>query len=419
MKLHKILLCASTLLLLLSSTLSAQERDDAEWKEYGLDYRTFRITLVPGLSTNGIEAVDYASRYSWNILAGYHGALENGFELGGLINANKYYAHGAQLAGLANYSGKETAGIQLAGIGNYSGTDMLGVQFAGIGNWAESDMQGLQVSGAFNLSGASSQGLQFAGAANIAKDDMQGLFGAGLGNISGGNIQGLLFSGLFNIARGDMQGIVASGALNYSESFQGIGLSTLNIHQEFQGIQGGIVNIAEEAQGIQVGLLNYAREFQGVPVGLISYYEDGRSNFDIWASETGFSNIGLKLGTREVYNMISIGYNPFLDRDVWQLGWSIGRLHEYTNHFLYSDFSYFKINEGDWTSDLNSKFKYRILFGKELADGLKVYGGPTLNMLTSKVPERDDYTLYRLFDFGAKGREYIFWIGLSAGIELW
>lgn len=394
-----------------------QSRQD-EWQEYGLSYRTFRFTLVPGLSTNGIDAANYASKYSLNILAGYNGALANGFELGGLLNMNKYYAHGVQIAGLGNYSGKGTAGIQIAGLGNYSGDAMQGIQLAGIGNWASGSMQGLQFSGVFNLTEGTYQGLLGAGVINIAHGGMQGLFGAGIGNITGGNLQGLLFSGVFNIAQSNMQGIAASGVVNYAKSNQGISLSTINISREFQGIQIGTVNMAEQGQGIQVGLLNYADQFEGVPVGLISYYGNGRNNFDTWTSETGFTNVGLKLGTHEVYNMISIGYNPLLDRNVWQVGWSIGRLHQYEHHYLYTDFSYFKINEGGWTKDLNSILKYRLLFGKQFSNGFKLYGGPTLNMLISKIPESSDYTYYRLFDFSAKGRQYVFWTGLSFGIEL-
>ena len=402
----------------LSYPAKAQDKSNQHWKEYDLKYRTFRFTLIPGLSTNGIDAQDYAAKYSWNILGGYHGGLENGFELGGLVNAHKYYAHGVQIAGLGNYTGRNMAGIQLAGLGNYSSTDMQGIQLAGIGNWSSSHMQGVQLSGVFNISRESSQGLQFSGIANISKSDIQGLMGAGAANISGGDMQGLLFSGLFNIARDDMQGIAASGIFNYSKSFQGIGFSAVNVNKTFQGIQSGLVNVSENAQGIQFGIINYAKEFEGVPVGLISYYGNGRTNIDTWTTETGFSNIGLKLGTDEVYNMISIGYNPLLDRDVWQVGWSIGRHHEYERHFLYTDFSYFKINEGGWTSDLNSKYKYRLLFGKEFYERVKLYGGPTLNMLISKVDGRYNYTQYRLLDFGAKGREYIFWVGLSVGVEL-
>jgi len=402
-----------------SVTLYAQHKNgNNKWEKYELKYRTFRFTLFPGLSTNGIDAKKYASKYSLNILGGYHGALENGFELGGLVNANKYYTHGVQIAGLANYSNSETAGIQLAGIGSFSRGQMQGIQLSGVGNWSVKEMQGIQVSGAFNLAGSSTQGLIFTGGINLARKDMQGLFGAGIANISGGAIEGLLFSGITNLAKSSMQGIAASGLFNYSKSFEGITVSSVNVSRELSGMQVGGANFAKEASGIQIGLINYAKSFQGLPVGLISYYNNGRTNIDTWTSETGFTNIGLKLGTNEIYNMISVGYNPLLSRDVWQVGWSIGRLHQYTHHYLYTDFSYFKINESSWTKDLNSILKYRLLFGKELMKGLKIYGGPTFNMLISKVPESSDYTFYRLIDFGAKGRDYIFWIGFSTGIEL-
>ncbi len=405
----------------MSSSLSIQAQDSTDhqqWEKYDLEYRTYRLTLIPGLGTNGIDAVNYASKYSFNLLGGYHGALHEGFEFGTLINANKYYASGVQIAGIANYTGDRTMGVQIAGIGNYSGNSMQGVQVSGIGNWTSSDIQGLQLGGIFNLSGGSIQGMQYAGAFNIAKNDIQGLLASGVGNISGGNIQGLLFSGVANIARRDMQGLIASGALNYSKSFQGISLSSVNISQDFQGIQLGMANIVGQGQGIQVGLVNYGNEFEGVPVGLISYYRDGRKNIDLWTTETGFTNIGMKLGTQEVYNMLSVGFNPLLNRDVWQIGWSIGRLHEYENYELYSDFSYFKINEGSWTKDLNSMLKYRLLFGKEVNKDFKFYGGPTLNMLISRLQESDDYAPYRLFDIEAKGRQYVFWIGATLGVEL-
>ena len=416
---YRLVLSAFLFSFFATSSLFGQDNpDDQQWAEHGLQYRTFQVSFVPGLSTNGIDAAGYASKYSFNILGGYNGALEQGFELGGLFNAHKYYATGGQIAGLVNYSGEETIGIQLAGIGTYSGDDMLGIQLAGAANISAEDIQGLQFSGILNAADGSTQGLQAAGVLNAARYDMQGLFASGIGNIAGGDIQGLMASGVFNIARGDMQGIVVSGVLNYSKSFQGIAFSQINVNNKFQGIQVGQINIAEEGQGMQVGLLNYAKEFEGLPVGLISYYGDGRSNIDIWSSDGGFTNAGIKLGTNEIYNMISIGYNPLLDGDVWQLGWSIGRMHQYKHHFLYSDLSFFKINEGGWTKDLNSNIKYRLLFGKELGSGIKLYGGPTLNMLISRVENSDRYTWYKLFDFGAKGRDYTFWAGFSVGIEL-
>jgi len=418
-KLKFFILVLSSFLMIVPLTIQAQDRTDhQEWQNYDLKYRTYRVTLFPGLSSNGIDAVDYVSKYSFNILGGYHGALHEGFEFGSLINANKYYASGVQISGIGNYSGGHTLGLQLAGIGNYSSDSMQGVQISGIGNWASSDIQGLQFGGVFNLSGGSIQGLQSAGAFNIARSDIQGLLVSGIGNISGGNVQGLLFSGITNIARRDMQGIIASGIINYAKSFQGISFSSINISQDFQGIQLGIANIIDQGQGIQTGIVNYGNEFEGLPVGLISYYRNGRKNLDLWTTETGFTNVGMKLGTEQIYNMLSVGFNPMINRDVWQIGWSIGRMQEYEKYDLYSDFSYFKINEGSWTTDLNSIIKYRLLFGKEVNEDIKLYGGPTLNMLISRLEESDVYAPYRLFDIKAKGRQYVLWIGATLGLEL-
>lgn len=406
-------------LLLIFNTVYAQDHDYEDLHEtYNLEYRTFRIAIIPGLSTNGLDAKNYSSRYSFNILAGYNGALDRGFEFGTLLNLNRYYAHGGQIAGIGNYSGEEMAGVGLGGVFNYSGDGLLGIQLAGVANISREDIQGIQLSGAVNWAYEYSQGLQFAGLLNRAGYDMQGLYFGGAANISGGNMQGLVFSGLFNYAGGETQGIIAAGGLNYTEEMLGISMASLNINRHVLGMQLGGINIADEVQGLQLGLINYAREMEGAPVGLISYYDNGRTNVDLWTSDGGFTNVGIKLGTEEVYNMVSIGYNPALNRDVWQVGWSIGRLHEYSEHYLHTDFSIFKINEEGWTKELNLLYKYRILFGKELSDGLNIYGGPTLNMLVSRVSSSRDYTWYRLFDFGAKSRDYTFWIGYSLGVEL-
>ncbi|MDX1671639.1 MAG: hypothetical protein R3211_04805 [Balneolaceae bacterium] len=397
----------------------AQDSDqDKEITRYDLRYSTFRLALIPGLSTNGPQAKEYASGYSLNLLVGYNGALHRGLELGGLANLNKYYARGVQLAGLLNYSGRETQGVQLAGALNLSGGDMQGLQLSGLGNVSRADIQGIQLSGAANWAARHAQGIQLSGALNYAGLDMQGIFVAGAANLSSRNLQGLILSGAANYATREMQGIMLSGLFNYSDSFQGLAASSVNISRLMQGIQIGQVNVVKQGQGIQLGVINYGHHFEGLPVGLISYYKNGRSDIDIWTSDAGFTNIGIKLGTNRIYNMISIGYNLGIGRDVWQLGWSIGSRTDYKKHFTINDFTFFKINEGDWTKDPNTLFKYRFLLGKDFGSGLQIYGGPTINMLISRVPGSSDYTWYRLFDIESGGRAYLFWIGYALGVEL-
>lgn len=394
---RRLLSLALILIMLPSFSVFAQSSSS---NDNDLKYRKFRVSLVPGLSTNGVDAVQYRSRYSFNILAGYNGALA-GLELGGLANINKFEAEGVQIAGLANLSGEETTGLQFAGLINGSRGDMEGIQWAGIANVSNGSVQGIQFSGVANMGMESIQGLEFAGVLNASQGDVQGLLFAGVANISGGNLQGLVFSGV----------------LNYADHFEGIQGSTINITRRSEGIQMGVVNISSQSEGIQLGVINYADEFVGLPVGLISYYRNGRLNLDAWADASGFTNIGLKTGTWEIYNTLSIGYNPTLSGDVWQLGWTIGRHREYKDYFIDSDFSFFHINEGGWTDKVNQHYQYRVLFGTDLGSNTAVYAGPSLNLLLSKSDRYAEYAPYSFYDAGPGTAQFKMWIGLTAGIQ--
>lgn len=483
------------------SELSARQNDD-------LLYRKVRVTLVPGLSTNGINASQYNAKYSLNIIAGYHGGLE-GYEVG-IVNINRKFARGFQfgglnltggdmagfqLASLVNYAGHDLSGLQLAGFANYAGSELGGLQLAGFANYAGTELSGLQMAGFMNYAGTSLDGLQAAGFLNYGRNGISGLHAAGFANITGGNIsglqaagfatiaggsieglqaagfaviarensEGLHLSGFGNIAGGQMEGFYVSGFANItgrsfegfavtgfgnisSHSMEGImiagGLNAaprsaegvmvagiLNYTKRFEGVQiAGVANLARTAEGVQIGVLNYAREFEGVPVGIISYYGNGRKNIDIWATDGGFTHLGIKLGTTNIYNMISAGYNPTItDRDVWALGWTFGVYEtldkawgnpRLSNYFHHSDFSVYHINDGEWTDEMNTRFTYRYMIGRELNRGLSIYGGPSLNLQISEVAGSSDYTWYSIVDATRKGREIRAWIGFSLGFQV-
>lgn len=428
-----ILVVSCATLLICHQPSSAQSTSSASDT---LLYRPVQVSILPGLGTNGLDGHRYAVKYSFNLLAGYNGALRDGYEFGTIANIHKYKADGFQMAGIANVSGRNTEGIQLAGVGNVSGRSMLGVQLAGVGNVAGEDLEGAQLSGVLNASIKSMQGIQLSGLVNFSGDDMQGVQASGMANLSGKSIQGIQFTGglnfafasaqglqfssLGNIALEDMQGLFFSSGLNYGASLQGISVGAVNLNEQAQGIQIGFFNGAEKIQGLQVGVVNIADEMRGVPVGLISFVRKGRHNIDVFSSETGFTNIGLKLGTHQVYNMISIGINPRLDPEPWQVGWSIGRYkNEGNGIFTYSDFSIFHINEDrGWTDALNNRFTYRLMFGRHIADGFSAYIGPTFNMLVSRSDLNYRHTYYDLYSASVSGREYRFWIGLSGGLQI-
>ncbi|WP_340104009.1 hypothetical protein [Rhodohalobacter sp. 8-1] len=405
-------------------------------------YRKVRITLVPGLSTNGIDAPRYNAKYSLNLLAGYHGGLD-GYELG-LVNINRYFSrglqigllnasggemNGIQLAGAGNLSSGHQQGIQISGMGNVSGSGMQGMQFAGFGNISSADMQGMQAAGLMNIA-RDMQGLQFAGIGNLSGSDMQGIQFAGIFNATADDAQGLLFSGITNISGRSTQGIVMSGITNISSEFQGIGgAGIINISRDFQGIQfAGIANVADQGQGIQIGLVNLAREFEGVPVGIVSYYGNGRKNLDLWFSDGGFTHLGLTLGTNPVYNKVSIGFNPLIgNRDVWSLSWSIGSYRtlddawnqpKLRDYFSTHDFTFQRIFDGSWSSTPNAILSYKYLLGKNITPKTALYIGPTANLQVSKQPGNSDYTWYSISEATRASRDVRVWIGFTAGVRI-
>ena len=391
-----------------------------------LKYRTFRVTLLPGLSTNGVDAPDYSAKYSINLIAGYHGALD-GYEIG-IVNINREYAEGLQL-GVLNATGGNMAGVNLASFVNYAGRDMQGLQFAGLANVSEGYVQGLQFAGLFNAGLEGIQGLQFSGIANVGGNDIQGIQAAGIMNAGTGDMQGIMMSGIGNFSSGYSQGILLSGILNIATEIQGISVAgILNVSEDMEGIQiSGIANIAERAEGVQIGLVNIGEYFDGVPVGLVSLYGNGRKNVDIWTNETGTTNFGLKLGTMDIYNMISFGYNSALNsEELWSFGWTIGAhtpLDEAWNndrfrgYFRMKDFSIQSLQEEDddiWESSI---YSYRYLVGKEIGRGFGIYAGPSLNLLVSDEEDERDYTWYSILETSRGDKDFTLWIGFSAGIQ--
>lgn len=440
--LRRILFTAFTLFLIHISAICIQAQSSAD-AEDDLLYRKFRVTLVPGLSTNGMDAPQYNAKYSLNILAGYHGGLE-GYEIG-LVNINRYFSRGMQ-AGLLNISGGEMSGVQLSGFGNLSsgelsglqfsgmvnisGSSMQGLQFAGLGNLAAAEMSGIHMAGLMNLSGDKMEGLQFSGIGNLSGGDLSGLQFAGIFNLSGGDTQGLQFSGITNITGGSAEGITMSGITNISQHVMGIsGAGIINLSDSFEGIQAaGIANIAGKGQGLQVGLINYARHFEGVPVGLISYYGNGRKNLDLWFTDGGFTHLGLTLGTYDVYNKISVGYNTLIsDRDVWALSWSIGTYQtldkawnrpELGEYFSTRDFTFQRIVDGKWSDTPNAILSFKYLLGRNITPNTALYLGPSLNLQVSKEEESSDYSWYTISEATRAGRDVRFWIGFTGGIRL-
>ncbi len=440
-----------------------------------LEYRKWRVTLFPPISTNGAKTLDYSAKYSINLLAGYHGGLD-GYEFAPLFNYNKYYAHGFQLSGLANvtsgdmagfnvsglinfserdmsgiqlsglanisndwleglhfsgginYSKRGSSGLQLAGVANISQRDIEGLHAAGVFNYTKRDLSGLQVAPLFNYAGDDVEGFQATGGINFADNDISGLQAAGVANISRGSIEGLLASGFLNYAERNVSGLVASGGFNIARDIEGLSAAGIaNIADNLEGLQFAAVNYSKEAMGLQIGLINIAKEFEGVPIGLLSIYGNGRGNVETRFSDAGWTDVGITTGTYRVYNSLLFGYNTLLDRDVYRVGLAVALEKniqdsfenvESTTLFVNQEFSVFHLFEGDWDRTKNRIFTYKYMLGKRFGNGASVFGGPSINMQVTRVDNTNDYTWYSLWSPSAKGRQYRFWVGFTIGVRV-
>ena len=438
--LNKIILGVTLSLIFVSQATFAQTSKE------NLEFRKWRITLINPISTNGTQAANYSAKYSINLIGGYHGALgPDGREFGTLFNINKYYSSGLQLTGGVNYSGGYMEGLNIAGIANIAKDDLSGLQVAGIGNIAQDDIEGLQASGFFNAAKGDISGLQASGFVNISRGYIEGLQASGFINFAGRGVSGLQASTSANISMGDMEGLLATGGINYAKgsasglmaagafniasdieglTFAGIG----NVSQTLSGLQiGGFNFVAREGEGMQIGILNIAKEFEGAPIGVLSLYGNGRYNFDVRYSDAGFTDISITTGTHRVYNMAMFGYNTALDRDVYRIGFAVGvekniqdSFENWKSDTFFSnqEFSVHHQFEGDWDQKLNFIYSYKYMIGKRFGNGISIYGGPSVNMQITRVNEASDYTWYSMWSPTRKGRQYRFWVGLTAGIRL-
>jgi len=356
-------------------------------------HRPVSVAFVPGFSTNGGESRNVSSNFSLNIIGGHLGRL-HGVEFGGVFNTESGDAVGYQAAGAANIVGENFTGVQQAGAAN-----IVGGEFAG-----------LQQAGAVNIVGGEFAGVQQAGAANVLGGD-------------GGVLQ---MAGAVNFAGQDFAGVQMSGAVNIAaEYLGGLQLSTVNVAEEFRGAQIGVVNIAGTGRGLQLGVVNIAEEMD-VPIGLISIVENGQFHVSVWASEFSLVNVGIKTGSKTIYNVFMLGCQPGGDSTRLLAGLGIGGHISLDRFFVDIDalgHSVYPAPEWprEWFegggSDLLSSL--RVTGGWQLTDMLALTAGPTLSVWVSS---REDGSAIPLYDFPMYHYEgdvnVRIWPGFTVGLQL-
>jgi hypothetical protein len=356
-------------------------------------YRPVSVSFVPGFSTNGLDSKTVKSGLSLNIIGGSIGQV-HGVELGGVFNTDEDDVYGYQGAGVFNIVGGVFGGVQQAGVFNIASDNVIGYQGAGVFNIDGHGFAGVQQAGVFNIVGGVFSGAQMAGVINIVDDEFRGAQMAGVANVAGNGSVGPQVAGVVNVCDHGFFGVQLAGVASIAgEQMYGLQLSgVVNAADEFTGAQVGLVNIAGKGNGLQLGLVNIADEID-IPIGLVSIVKNGMFHANVWATEYAPVNVGVKFGSKIIYNVFSVGYGPRGGEDRLYAGIGIGGHIPLDRFFIDIDvLNQGVYREGRWFeeggSDLLSSL--RLSGGWQLADFLALTAGPTLNLSVTNMADTDE-----------------------------
>jgi hypothetical protein len=355
-------------------------------RDRGDDSVAVAFSIVPPLETHFWHP-NPIKRVSFNVLVGSSGGID-GIELGGGINIVRGDVRGLQAAILGNVLGGGASGLQLAGVANMVGGDVRQVQLAGITNLVDGDVSAVQAAGFVNIAGGDVAHFQAAGIANSVAGEVRGLQAAGIANIDGG-LRGVAIAGVANVLTGmsdggvqiaggtnitigDVKGGQIAGAANLATGdVNGLQVASMfNGAGTIDGAQIGLVNVAGKVSGVQVGLVNVAEEAD-VSIGLLTLAKNGRHALETWTSDIAAANVGVKLGARRTYSLLTLGGN----QDRLLVGAGLGVHTPRGRYYIDTDLvAYEEIENGfDISSDAIAQL--RVAFGWPLTSSIAVFAG--------------------------------------------
>ncbi|WP_423128902.1 hypothetical protein [Gaoshiqia sp. Z1-71] len=414
-------------------------------QSYGnYDKVPFAVGIFPPVSSNGMNAGNCVNQFSLNLISGYSAGL-TGFEFAGFSNTERDFVRGVQYAGFFNFVNGDFTGFQFSGFGNFNRDVSRGFQFSGFANFNYDEANGVLAAGFANFTRGKSLAIQLSGFANFC-EDVQGVQATGFANVVKGDGKVFQFSGFSNIILGEVNGIQAAGFLNFSkakmQNLQAAGFCNVSM-DDVTGLQlagfsniangnlhgtqiAGFVNVAKKVNGLQLGFINIADTIEsGVPLGFLSLVRKGFRELEFSVGEGLNAQLAFKIGVNQFYNIFAIGAQFLGTGDWWGVGYGIG------THLLNNDqtkvqlelMSYHLYEGGNWTDHYNGLEQLKLTVAKSLGNHLRVFAGPTVNLLItdhdgSKWQELySDFASYSFYSRTGKHNSMKGWIGLTAGIR--
>lgn len=323
--------------------------------------KTFQLSLVYPVSTNGHQSKEIEYDYSLNLFAGYTGGV-SALEIGGFYNVTGGHVNGVQVAGFGNTVIGDIDGVQLGGFSNTGKGNVKGTQIAGFSN-VSSTNRGVQVAG-FNNHNSRTEGVQIAGFINTS-----------------GDVKGSQVAGFVNVAK------------------------------KVSGTQIGVINIADSiASGTQVGLINISKKNGFISLGLESD--------DVMPYRLVFRS-----GMDYFYTVLVAGIHP--EDDYWSLGAGLGSRMFLTNQrkvFVNPEARWENISNGSiGNDDFSHLTKLNLNFGYHFQENFYIAAGPSVNYyVTDDLNENglpsielsDSQTINRLNN----NTRHQLWIGYNLGL---
>jgi hypothetical protein len=256
--------------------------------------------------------------------------------------------------------------------------------------------------------------LEIGGLVNGVRNDVKGLQIAGLGNITGGNVLGGQVSGIFNVAGKVENGIQIAGLFN-------------TIIKESGGWQISFVNFAHKVvkDGKQIGFINIADSTETTPIGLLSFVGNGYKRLELSVDENLTGSFSFKTGVRKLYNIVVLHYNFNRTREIFGIGYGIGRAYNLGNSWMMNTdlTTNLLIEYDDISPNVATLYKLDISFEKQIARKATITFGPSLKYL-----EIDDYNIstrqvspfYKLpnYQMLTSSSNTRFWIGFQMGLRI-
>ncbi len=430
----------SDLLPMAAAATRARGEYSAGWRSAppaGVVHRPLLFTLWPGRSGSGVEVLPASAEIALNLTVGRNHSVD-GLEIGTCGNWNLRGFRGCQLSGGVNLVEGAATGFQIAGLGTRVHQEARAVQCAGVANSVGGDHDGMQWAGVLNIVEGNCGFFQGSGVANLAWRDVRGVQLAGVGNLgrrlhgvqAGGvlnvasAVHGAQVAGVLNLARSPVREVQDAGNGNDARSLRGLQLSVVNLCGTASGAQIGAINVARSIHGTQIGVLNLADEVSGAPVGVLSLVRRGRHQAAAWSSDVAPANVGIKLGNRHAYSILTVAGESFAKDRRRFGGGGLGVEIPYGRLFGQIEAICYDIGEPRRPSDHDDSGLHilnRATFGLgwQAAPHLAIVGGLAVNVFNSKRNQGGDLIGRPVWFVDRKGPTYTrVWPGFFAGVQL-